>query len=234
MKKNKMMRIASVLLIAVLMSTCAISGTFAKYVTEGSSTDTARVAKWGVKIDSVVATDNEFFKGEYETNDTELGAGFTYTVDSSDADDVIAPGTEGEWINVSISGTPEVAVAVSYVADLDLGDKWVDESGAYYCPIEITVGSDTFKGTTYASAAEFEAAVEAAIVAKKATYAPNTNLEEVEDDVEISWAWAFETGDSDDAKAANNIKDSYLGDQAAEGNAAEITLTINITIEQID
>ena len=226
MKKNKMMRIASVLLVAVLMSTCAISGTFAKYVTEGSATDTARVAKWGVKIDSVVATDNTFFKGDYETTDTVLGAGFTYTVDSSNADDVIAPGTSGEWINVNITGTPEVAVAVTYVADLDLGDKWVDESAAYYCPIEITVGSETFKGTTYASAAEFEAAVEAAIVAKKATYPVNTDLSAVEDDVVISWAWAFEGND--------DAKDSDLGDAAADGNAATIALTINITIEQID
>ena len=47
MKKNTMMRLASVLLIAVLMSTCAISGTFAKYVTSDSSSDSARVARWG-------------------------------------------------------------------------------------------------------------------------------------------------------------------------------------------
>ena len=44
MKKNKMMRIASVLLVAVILTTCAISGTFAKYVTSGNGSDNARVA----------------------------------------------------------------------------------------------------------------------------------------------------------------------------------------------
>ena len=50
MKKNKMMRIASILMVAVLVSTCAVSGTFAKYVTSDSGKDTARVAKWGISI----------------------------------------------------------------------------------------------------------------------------------------------------------------------------------------
>ena len=48
--KNKMMRIASVLLVAALITTCAISGTFAKYVTKVSGEDTARVAKWGILL----------------------------------------------------------------------------------------------------------------------------------------------------------------------------------------
>ena len=50
MKTNKMMRLASVLLVAVLLSTCAISGTFAKYVTTKEASDSARVAKFGVTI----------------------------------------------------------------------------------------------------------------------------------------------------------------------------------------
>ena len=47
MKKNVMMRVAAMLLVCVLASTCGISGTFAKYVTSTSSQDAARVAKWG-------------------------------------------------------------------------------------------------------------------------------------------------------------------------------------------
>ena len=48
MKKNKMMRLASVLLVLTLLSTSVISGTFAKYITTDSANDSARVAKWGV------------------------------------------------------------------------------------------------------------------------------------------------------------------------------------------
>ena len=50
MKKNKMMRIAGGLLIAVLLTTSIISGTFAKYVTTGSAADEARVARFGVTV----------------------------------------------------------------------------------------------------------------------------------------------------------------------------------------
>ena len=50
MRKNKMMRAASALLVAVLLTTSTISGTFAKYVTQDSAKDVARVAKWGVEL----------------------------------------------------------------------------------------------------------------------------------------------------------------------------------------
>ena len=48
MKKNKMMRLASGLLVAVLLTTSMISGTFAKYVTTESGSDSTRVAKWDI------------------------------------------------------------------------------------------------------------------------------------------------------------------------------------------
>ena len=63
MRKNRMMRAASALLVAVLMTTCTISGTFAKYVTEASGGDTARVAQWGV---SVSAQTDEVFGEKYD------------------------------------------------------------------------------------------------------------------------------------------------------------------------
>lgn len=47
MKKNKMMRLASCLLVAILLTTSVISGTFAKYTTSSTGTDSARVATWG-------------------------------------------------------------------------------------------------------------------------------------------------------------------------------------------
>ena len=42
----------------------------------------------------------------------------------------------------------------------------------------------------------------------------------------ISWKWAFEGND--------NVKDTYLGDQAAAGNAATISLSVTATVTQID
>ena len=52
MKKNNTMRVAAGLAVAALLSTCLVSGTFAKYTTSGESSDTARVAKFGIELTS--------------------------------------------------------------------------------------------------------------------------------------------------------------------------------------
>lgn len=221
MKKNKMMRIAAFLLVAVILTTCAISGTFAKYVTSGNGSDTARVAKWGVNVTGTAET----FAQTYEKNDN----GFTLATNTVvSTQDVVAPGTSGNMAAFTITGTPEVAVNVKFTGTLELGDKWVDSTSAYYCPIEITFDNiTTLKGTAYASADEFEAAVNAEIANYSNNYVAGTNLNGIGGDAPaISWAWAF-TGNDDD-------KDTYLGDQAAAGNAATISLDVTATVTQID
>ena len=165
MRKNKMMRLASALLVAVLLSTCAISGTFAKYVTTASAADTARVAKWGVAINSVNAADNTFFKGEYTTDDTKYSATITNSVDSADGADVIAPGTKGDWVNVSVSGTPEVAVKVEYAADLELEGWILGDHTTFYCPVIIIIDGVEYSaaGTGCTTADAFEAYIDGCI-----------------------------------------------------------------------
>ena len=119
MKKNKMMRIASVLLVAVLLSTCAISGTFAKYVTSDSGSDTARVAKWGVEIS--LADDLGAFLPKYETDETGTGAYVgTHTVAClNDAEDLVAPGTKGSMSFTIIFSTLCASLSsVGYIPSL--------------------------------------------------------------------------------------------------------------------
>ncbi len=210
MKKNKMMRIASFLLIAVLMTTCAISGTLAKYVTSAESSDTARVAKFGVTI---------------AANGTLFATSYDGTVVSASADDVVAPGTEKSMAKMTLSGTPEVKVTVSYAGELTL-TGWEVE-GTYYCPLEITVGTTTLKGTSYNSASEFETAVENEIAAYSKTYEAGTNLaEKGEESLAISWKWAF-TGNDD-------VKDTALGNTAATGTAPSVALKVTTTVTQVD
>lgn len=111
MKKNKMMRIASILMVVTLLSTCAISGTFAKYVTKVSGEDQARVAKWGIVLG---LNAGEAFATEYKTHD-ENGYEGEFSVVSSNEDKVVAPGTSSADINedgalkATVFGTPEVA-----------------------------------------------------------------------------------------------------------------------------
>lgn len=215
MRKNKMMRLASALLIAVLLTTCAISGTFAKYTTTGTGTDSATVAKWGV----VITANGSSFAKQYATDD----AGVVGTIANSvvGTNKVIAPGTQGTMVAATITGTPEVAVKVTYEATVELGDNWKDSTGSYYCPLEITVGSDTLKGSSYDSADAFETAVKAKIDALTSNYAAGTDLS-THTTSAISWKWAFEGND--------DVKDTYLGDQ---GNAT-ISITVKVTVTQID
>lgn len=227
MKKNKMMRIASVLLVAVLLTTCAISGTFAKYITEKESTDTARVAKFGV--DLAVTVDGAFAT-EYDADTTandEHGVAIAKTVVAAadDQDNLVAPGTKGDLMaSATIAGTPEVAVNVKQEATLVL-TGWAVE-GTYYCPLVITVDGAEFYGMNYTSAAEFIAAVEAALDSD-VNYEPNTDLTESHS---VTWEWAFEGTDG----KQTDVKDTALGDYAAKTGDIEISFTYKVTVTQID
>jgi hypothetical protein len=125
--KNKMMRIASVLLVAALITTCAISGTFAKYVTKVSGEDSARVAKWGIVLD--IASDG-IFADKYEAeDDAYIEAGGEYSVEAlaaegaEAADKVVAPGTNSEQVGTtlvaSVKGTPEVATRYTLTGSVE-------------------------------------------------------------------------------------------------------------------
>lgn len=121
MKKNKMMRLASAMMVLTLMTTSVISGTFAKYVTEDSASDKARVAKWGI---TVQAGGNLFGKYYAKTSDDTIAAASTNVATSLDdniVDNIVAPGTKNEeGFTIAINGTPEVEYSVKAVVDADL------------------------------------------------------------------------------------------------------------------
>lgn len=228
MKKNKMMRAASVLLVAVLLTTSVISGTFAKYVTSDDGSDFARVAKWGVVIE---AESFDMFTDTYKTDDSTATFTGEYSVDSADGDDVLAPGTEGSFADIEITGTPEVAVDVAIVADVKVSDNWIVDE-AFYCPVTVTVGTEEISGLDYTSADDFAAAIKDEIEGKSAQYAPNTKLDDTYDttNLDLAWAWAFE-GAADSGQT--DAKDTALGD-AAVAEDLTIEIGVDITVTQID
>ena len=121
MKKNKALRAASALLVLTLLTTSIIGGTFAKYTTSGIGTDSARVAKWGVTVNST----SNAFATEYNTDDTSVSGTIAKSVvtangTGADGKKLVAPGTSGNLLATSITGTPEVAVKVTTSAELKL------------------------------------------------------------------------------------------------------------------
>lgn len=237
MKKNFMMRAASVLLVAVMLTTCAISGTFAKYVTGATGSDTARVAKWGVKI----AANGGAFGTAYKSDDGTISTVYEASTDSvwndgtEDSKKLVAPGTNGSVVAMQITGKPEVDVEVKYEAVVTL-TGW-----DAYCPIVFKVEDTTYavladtavvageNVVACANAAELASKVDAAIEACTANYEANTNLADVAVNVpNITWEWAYTSG------AANDIKDTALGNAAAEGNPAHISVQVTTTVTQLD
>ena len=229
MKKNRMMRLASGLLVAVLLTTCAISGTFAKYVTGESGSDFARVAKWGVEVE---AESFDMFTTDYETDDTTFTGKYSVSSEgTANRDDVMAPGTSGSFAKIAITGTPEVAVEVAVEATVSVSDNWIVD-GDFYCPIVITVGTEAISGLDYDKADAFAAAIKAKLDGKSAQYAPNTDLSAIYNNtnLDLAWAWAFEGAAG---SKQTDDKDTKLGNLAVAEDL-EIAIGVEISVTQID
>lgn len=232
LKNNRTMRAAVLLLALVLITSCFVGGTFAKYVTSGDAADLARVAKWGVTV-TAHGTGDVFAK-EYAGI-----AGQDNTVVADDGKtNVVAPGTKKENATlVTLSGKPEVAVNVTYSADhFGLTGNWQsDDNGTFYCPLIITVGDRVIKCAALQNAEAVATAVKDAVAACSATYEPNTNLSAVENGgLKISWEWPFEETDN---PGQTDEKDTYLGNQAATAAGLDIPaihIPATATVTQID
>lgn len=223
---KKTMRIAASLLALTLVTSCFVGGTFAKYTTGADEvSDNARVAKFGV---TVTATAEDLFADSYKDVATtytasETGDAITVQADTQNVD-IFAPGTNGaEASAIVVTGTPEVDVTVDYTADVTF-TGWTLADDSFYCPIVFKVNGVTVdKG---ADAAAYAANLKAAIENLSADYDTNTVLEDqANNTVKIEWAWAFEGED---------VKDTYLGDQAAAGNASTISIAYGATVTQLD
>lgn len=234
LKNNRTMRAAVLLLALVLITSCFVGGTFAKYVTSGDAGDNARVAKWGVTV-TAHGTGDVFAK-EYDAI-----AGQDNTVVADDGKtNVVAPGTKKENATlVTLSGKPEVAVNVTYSADhFGLTGNWQsDDNGTFYCPLIITVGDRVIKCAALQNAEAVATAVKDAVAACSATYGPNTDLSAVANGgLKISWEWPFEETDN---PGQTDVKDTYLGNQAIKTGADQVNIPaihvqVTATVTQID
>src|SRR5665647_3748236 len=198
--KKLVLKLSVLVMILTLVTLPLVSGTYAKYTTTDSATDTARVAKWGV---TVAVTGNAFAES-YITNIT--NGDITVSSSTEDVDNLVAPGTSGTFGGVDITGIPEVAVNITKTADLTLTGWTLDGNveGTFYCPIVITVNETNFYGLSYTSPAAFEEVVEDAIEDANGNYVANTVLSGsliVGLNGDYSWSWAF-TG------AAGSFSDS--------------------------
>lgn len=225
MKKIKSLRIAALLLIAVLITACVISGTFAKYVTKTEKTNNARVAKWGV----VFEAGSDLFGTTYATDDDTYSSAIEFSVVSSDA--VVAPGTEGTAAIFALSSAiqPEVSYKVSFDVDTDSSatvfTEWcyTDEtntavtSTAIYYPVVFTLSLGGEEVASSASLSDLKASVASCGILydvgedKYLVSSDGINYEDYTGtgapSVEINWSWSFEGNDQADTFLGNAIVD---------------------------
>jgi len=238
-KKNWVLRAMVLTLAFTLFSTCFMGGTLAKYVSSGSGTDTARVAKWGV----TVSASGRLFATTYPilAANPAVGALSVITNPSSDGMKLVAPGTgsaqiTGTDLNFGITGTPEVACNITISTagstftgwdyDLDALANGGADTGTpdYYEPVTWSINGTLVAANDGGATGSF-GALRSALEAFSVDVAPNVDLATVIGNTAITWEWAF---------AGNDAGDTYYGDKAAGGSAPQINLVFAVTVTQID
>lgn len=225
MKKNWTMRVGVALVALTLITSCFVGGTFAKYTTAETGTDSARVAKFGV----TVTANGETFANAYKDEKAAYTATDATVQADTEGTNVVAPGTKGNMTSMTLTGKPEVDVEVKYAATVTISDNWKDKDGNFYFPLVIKVNNTAVELSAATDAASVKSAIETAINNYSKTYEANTDLATVgTESLAVSWEWPFSTSD------ANDVKDTHLGDEAAKDNAATISLSVKTTVTQID
>lgn len=243
-KKHWTLRAAGLLFALVLITSCFVGGTFAKYVKSVSGTQIARVARFGVEL---TAADDTAFNTTYATD----AAGLSSVI-SSDGHKVVAPGTgEDDTVTLSITGKPEVAVHVELaMKEEEIMDVFL-KNGTYpdlttadpddefnlakpYHPVVFTLKKN---GNVERTGTISEIS---AYLATSKDCAPGTNLSTEFGTYTLSWEWAFEDTDIVNKDQA----DTLLGALAAKQSAfpyipgtdyhTGISFTLTATVTQID
>ena len=137
-RSSMMVRLVAVLAVTMMFTMCFVGGTFAKYTSSATGTDSATVAKWSFKVvETDIATTDTFTFDLFKTikdsdginNETEMNP-----VDGS----IIAPGTQGSFDLVLTNASQVTAqYAIDYTVtnnndipvkfSVDGGSNWTND-----------------------------------------------------------------------------------------------------------
>lgn len=237
----KKMSIVTALIMLVTITTYSVSGTYAKYTSQIDLTDEARVAKWSLSGADNCRQDEH---GNYKCSKaTKLNLfADSYSVDgkglyvkSLDKDNVVAPGTKGEY-QLNLAGTMEVRhtididfsaekeFAVSYNVD-ENGKIAKNDDGTYQIYNDLTTGSKVYRPMTYTvnffegSDSYINVTSNDLVELQKKINAANTMEFEPAKrllySIRISWAWDAENTVEGLAAGQVDVLDTYIGENLA-------------------
>ena len=207
MKSNKQKAGLMALVALAAIGSYFIAGTYAKYISEISGSDTASVAKWKWKIGENDIDSAEGVRAGYTFNLFNTIKDSGLTSDESDvADDKIAPGTSGSFeIDITNNSEVNATYAIAFT-----------ETNAGGVPIEYSTD-----GSTWVSIGNLS--VPAAAISK------NANAK-----AKIYWRWAYTGAQSTNyTSTQTDVTDTALGFRA-NTSPTEVQVTATITVTQVD
>jgi len=219
MKKNWFLRIGLISLVLALATTCLLGGTFAKYTTTVSGSDSIQVAKFAFKatdVDGIELENDGAVINLFDDAKTDA----TGTVQTG----MFAPGVYGTFsivldntgsdVDVVINDASEVAITLSASdeAAFDLNTAFIKFVVSYE-----PIGEEPAYGAV-ASLNDLAAAVEAAIELDEGDYIEKG----LDVTIYVAYIWAGATG----------AVDTAIGNFAAGQTDLSITMSISIVADQ--
>lgn len=202
---KKKMSILAALVLAVVVTTYSVSGTYAKYTsTFNGTTSTARVAQWAISVgdldQSSEATETFTFDLFESVDDENVKKG-------ADGENIIAPGTEGSF-KIDLKNDSEVNA--EYTVDYTVNNAGV--------PLEFSIDN----GATWTTGLT-DVATPVAI-----------NMNGAEDSITIQWRWAF-TGDaSENYKTGDDAQTDETDTTLGIAGSATPSVSAKIVVNQVD
>lgn len=206
---KKKMSILAALVLAVVVTGYSVSGTYAKYTSTFTGSDSARVAKWSFNIGGSAANmiTNEFTFDLFNTiNDANVATGTDETI--------IAPGTTGSF-DIVLQNKSEVTAKYYVVLS--------ETANAGNIPVEYSTN-----GTDWKSLADINTELKNA----EAELAMNAGSDTTKT---IKWRWAFEKANSE-TDTDTDVRDTADTKLGVDANTTDQTITVKaeIVVTQVD
>lgn len=229
MKKNRTLKVAAILLVLTLITSCFVGGTFAKYITTNTASDQARVAHWGFDQGTATAMANLFNTDA----DTGILSG------EQDGYTLIAPGSSGSqtfsFVNADAATNPEVAYKVTFAVTGTPATLSTELEDALVFSLKLVDGEgDDIDGSVQNNLTWPQLQAELKKLSGADTgvkeYAPNADLPDAlknGNQIVVGWTWAWSTED------AANTRDNTLGNEII-AQLETLALSITVTVEQLD
>ncbi|MDO4282631.1 MAG: hypothetical protein Q4D02_03265 [Clostridia bacterium] len=208
MKKNKTMRLVSITLLFAMIALVLVSGTYAKYTSSFSGTDTAIVAKWDVS-DGNAFDSFDLFTTVKDSDGT--------SVEDDVKTDRIAPGTSGAF-TVELTNNSEVTadyVITVAQTNLDIPIEYSIDGVNWYKADELDTINNALKGTLAFTGSS-----------KVSDTTPTSK------NVTISWKWEYQVQDPGSNPATYDIQDA--ADKALATGNVSTDVKISAVFTQVD